>query len=59
MVGGALYAASSNPDAALPEWLAKGGLFFTVIAVMAGINVLIVLSFPPWPARGQPWRHRG
>ena len=26
VTGGALYAASSDPDSALPAWLAKGGL---------------------------------
>ena len=53
----ALFAASSDPDSQLPEWLSKGGLFFTTIAVLAGLNVLIVLSFPPWPEHGQLWRH--
>ena len=57
MVGGALYAMSSNPATALPAVLAKGGLFYATIAALAAMNVVVVASLPPWPARGGQWRH--
>ena len=52
--GGALFAYSSDPDAALGVF-GRGRLFFLAVAALAFANTRIAKALPAWPAAGEPW----
>ena len=57
VLGGGLFAASSDPRAGLPPFLRRGRLAFAVCAAVALLNARLASTLPPWPAaRGRAWR---
>jgi MFS family permease len=57
VLGGGLFAASSDPRAGLPPPLRRGRLAFASCAAVALVNARLASALPPWPAaRGRAWR---
>ena len=57
VLGGGLFAASSDPRAGLSPFLRRGRLAFAVCATIALLNARLASALPPWPAaRGRAWR---
>jgi MFS family permease len=57
VLGGGLFAASSDPRAGLSPFLRRGRLAFAVCAAVALVNARLASTLPPWPAaRGRAWR---
>ena len=57
VLGGGLFAASSDPRAGLPPLLRRGRLAFASCAAVALVNARLASALPPWPAaRGRAWR---
>ena len=59
VLGGGLFAASSDPRAGLPPFLRRGRLAFAFCATVALVNARLASALPPWPAaRGRAWRRQ-